>query len=51
MSEEEFINQLERDKFKNEWCKNNNISLIRIPYYFLHRIKIEDLLPNSRFII
>ena len=51
MSKEEFVNQLERDKFKNEWCKNNNICLIRIPYYFLHRIKIEDLLPGSKFII
>lgn len=51
MSKEEFINQLERDKFKNEWCKNNNIPLVRIPYYFLHQIKIEDLLPGSKFII
>lgn len=32
--EEQFIKQKERDKIKDEYCKNNNIPLIRIPYYF-----------------
>jgi hypothetical protein len=28
-----------RDKIKNEFCKQNNINLIRIPYYELNNIK------------
>lgn len=32
------------DLFKNEWCEKNNIKLIRIPYYKLKEIKLEDLL-------
>lgn len=40
------------DKFKNNWCKNNNIPIIRIPYTHFKRIKIEDLLlETSNFII
>lgn len=31
--EEQFLKTQARDKFKNEYCKNNNINLIRIPYY------------------
>ena len=31
--EEQFLRIQKRDKFKNEYCKNNNITLIRIPYY------------------
>lgn len=31
--ENKLIKQKEYDKIKNEWCKNNNIHLIRIPYY------------------
>lgn len=37
----------ERDNFKNEWCKNNNISLIRIPYWHLDNLSINDLLLES----
>ena len=50
-SQENFIKTQEHDKFKNEWCKNNNISIIRIPYTHLSTLKIEDLLENSRFMI
>ena len=32
---------------KNEWCKNNNIPLIRIPYTKLGNIKFEDLFGNE----
>lgn len=32
-----------RDKFKNEWCANKGISLIRIPYTKLKTLTIEDL--------
>lgn len=40
-----------RDNIKNQWCKDNNIPLIRIPYWYLDNIKIEDLLiEKSNFI-
>lgn len=40
------------DICKNEWCKNHNIPLIRIPYYHLNEITLEDLLlETSDFII
>ena len=31
--ESAFKHQQERDELKNKWCKDNNINLIRIPYY------------------
>ena len=34
----------EHDEYKNQWCKNNNIPLIRINYKQLKELKIEDLL-------
>lgn len=41
-----------KDKKKNQWCKDNNICLIRIPYTFLNNITIEDLKPKtSKFIL
>lgn len=40
-----------RDEEKNLWCKNNNIPLIRIPYWHLQDLVIEDLLlETSNFI-
>lgn len=33
----------EHDAFKNQWCKENNIPLIRIPYTHMKEIIIEDL--------
>lgn len=36
--EEAFIKQQERDNRKNKWCKENNIKLIRIPYYDFDKI-------------
>ena len=40
------------DNIKNQWCKENNIPLIRIPYTHLDNLKIEDLkLETSSFII
>lgn len=45
-------NTQRRDKFKNEWCKKNNIPLIRIPYTHLNEICLEDLLlETSKFLI
>lgn len=32
-TQEEFKELKERDSIKNQYCKNNNIKLIRIPYY------------------
>ena len=37
----------ERDLLKNEYCKNNNIPLIRIPYTKLNDLCIEDLLLET----
>ena len=44
--------QKEKDNYKNNWCKDNNIPLIRIPYTHLKDLCIEDLLlETSTFII
>ena len=32
-----------RDEFKNEWCKKNNIPLIRIPYTDYNKINAENM--------
>lgn len=41
------INLIQRDKFKNQWCQENNIPLIRIPYTKYDTLTIDDLLlPN-----
>lgn len=39
---EGFINTKIRDTIKNEYCKNNNINLVRIPYNCID--KIDDIL-------
>jgi len=42
----------EHDNFKNQWCKENNIPLIRIPYTHLDDLCLEDLLlETSQFIV
>lgn len=41
----------EHDHIKNEFCKNNNITLIRIPYFSLEEITINDLLLGSKYTI
>ena len=41
-----------RDSIKNQWCFNNNIPLIRIPYWHLDKLCLEDLLlETSSFIV
>ena len=41
-----------RDNFKNNWCKENNIPLIRIPYTHYNDLCINDLLlETSQYII
>lgn len=40
------------DKIKNDWCLQNNIPLIRIPYTHYEDLKLEDLiLETSKFIV
>lgn len=42
----------ENDSLKNQWCKENNIPLIRIPYTHYKDLKIQDLLlETSQFIV
>lgn len=49
---ENFLETQERDAIKNQWCKENGIPLIRIPYTHLEELCIEDLLlETSNFII
>ena len=45
--EERFKIQRKRDIYKNQWCKDNNIPLIRIPYTKLDTLCIEDLLLET----
>lgn len=47
------FNQVQKhDKIKNQWCKENNIPLIRIPYTHLEELCLDDLLlETSKFII
>ena len=33
------------DNYKNQWCKDHHINLIRIPYTHYENIILEDLLP------
>ena len=35
------------DLIKNDWCKNNNISLIRIPYTHFNNLCLKDLLLET----
>lgn len=45
------IRQL-HDKFKNDWCRENNIPLIRIPFKRLKKLCFDDLLPDkSEFLV
>lgn len=37
----------QHDEFKNYWCKKNNIPIIRIPYTYKDKIKLEDLLLET----
>lgn len=39
-SENRYIKNKKHDRIKNTYCKENNIALLRIPYYYLHDIKL-----------
>ena len=46
------IETQKRDNLKNQWCKDNNIPLIRIPYTHINSLCLNDLLlETSKFII
>lgn len=50
--EKELLIRQEHDNLKNQYCKNNNIPLIRIPYNKLKSLKITDLeLKHSNYIV
>lgn len=38
------------DILKNEYAKKNNIPLVRIPYWYRHKITLELLLTEDRFL-
>lgn len=51
-NKEKFELTKKRDYIKNNWCKENNILLIRIPYTHYDQITLEDLLPaTSKFLL
>lgn len=51
-NKEQLKAQQERDIIKNQWCKDNNIPLIRVPYWHLNDLTIEDLkLETTTFLI
>ena len=51
-NKEQLQAQQERDVIKNQWCIDNNIPLIRIPYTHLNELNIDDLkLETSKFLI
>lgn len=51
-TKENLLNTQKRDSFKNQWCKEHGIPLIRIPYTHYNNLCIEDLiLETSKFII
>lgn len=44
--------RIKRDNFKNDWCKERGIPIIRIPYHRLRRLNINDLKPDtSRYLV
>lgn len=45
--DKQFIIQQQRDEYKNQWCRENNIPLIRIPYTKLDTLCIEDLMLET----
>ena len=44
---EKFQKNQIHDAYKNQWCKENNIPLIRIPYTKYETLTIDDLIPSE----
>ena len=49
-TKEQMLKTQEHDQIKNKWCRNHNIPIVRIPYWAIDNLTIDDLLPNSKFI-
>jgi hypothetical protein len=39
-----YLKNKNRDEYKNQWCKENNIPLIRIPYTKYNTLTLNDLI-------
>lgn len=51
-SPEEFELDQQRDQYKNEWCIEHNIPLIRIPYNQIDNLTMKDLdVETSKFLV
>lgn len=51
-NQDKFKTTKAHDEIKNQWCKENNILLIRIPYTHYDKLTLDDLLPaTSKFIL
>ena len=50
VTEEQFKEQCKRDKIKDNYCKNNGIKLIRIPYWTLYNKKYKNILKKNTLI-
>ena len=51
-TEKQLIETQKRDEYKNQWCKNHNIPLIRIPYWKINDLVLDDLLiETSNFLL
>jgi hypothetical protein len=46
-TKENYNKTKERDNYKNQWCKDNNIILKRIPYWRLEKLTIKEILSNE----
>ena len=46
-TEEKVKENKEKDKIKNQYCFDNNIPIIRIPYTILNNISLQDLIPET----
>lgn len=46
-TEQNYLKTIAHDEYKNQWCKENNIPLIRIPYTELEDLSIEDILLET----
>lgn len=44
---DEYEKMKHRDNIKNEWCINNKIPLVRIPYSARKNLNINDIMPKS----
>lgn len=46
-NKESLESRQKRDSFKNNWCKEKGITLIRIPYTHYDKLNLQDLLPKT----